>query len=453
MAPATPLLSSLNKARISRRRLLTTAAAGLGGLAFAPSPIAAAVTGISARRADLAAPRGQRVVIVGGGWSGLTIAKYVKLAAPELDVVLVEKRSQFVSHPLSNLMLAGLIGINALTRSYSDGAAHNGYRYFQATLAEADFAARRLFTDKGFIDYDFLVIAPGIDYDYASFGVTDPSQVQLLERRYPGGFVSPDEHLIIKRKVDAFKGGAFVLTAPPGIFRCSASPYERACMIASVFKRKKLTAKVILIDSRDAPAVKAEGFLTAFEELYGDHIEYMNSTVIENIDAAGRTIKTDFDDIAFDDGAIYPRIRGARLIEKLGLADPAAAQKEARIDPFKYNVIGDERVYVTGDCRPMPFSKSASVAHTEGQYVARVIAGRARGKGEALPWTTPLSVCYSMVNTDPREAILSRSTYRFDTASKQWSFAEGTKGYNARTEAMGAATLQWTEQHLADLFG
>jgi sulfide dehydrogenase [flavocytochrome c] flavoprotein chain len=451
MAPATPLPSSLNKAKISRRRLLTTAAAGLAGLAFRPA--SAAVTGIAARRADLASPKGQRLVIVGGGWSGLTIAKYVKLAAPELDVVLVEKRASFVSHPLSNLMLAGLVGIDSLRRSYSDGAARGNYTYIQAALAEADFTARRVFTDKGFIDYDFLVIAPGVEYDYASFGITDPAEIQLLERRYPGGFVSPDEHLIIKRKVDAFEGGAFVLTAPPGIFRCSASPYERACMIASVFKRKKLAAKVILIDSRDAPAVKAEGFLAAFEELYGDHIEYINSTVIEGIDAPARTIKTDFDDIKFGDGAIYPRIRASRLIEKLGLANAGSPQKEARIDPFKYNVIGDERVYITGDCRPMPFSKSASVAHTEGQYVARVIAGRARGKGDEAPWTTPLSVCYSMVNTDPREAILSRSTYRFDTASKQWSFAEGTKGYNDRTKAMGAATQQWTEQHLADLFG
>lgn len=452
MARTTPLPSSLNRAPISRRRLVLTGAAGLAGLAFAPRLASAAVSGNAARRAELPAPKGQRVVIIGGGWSGLTIAKYVKLAAPELDVVLAEKRASFVSHPLSNLMLAGLIGINSLRRSYADGAAHNNYTYIQAALAEADFAARRVFTDKGFIDYDFLVIAPGVDYDYASFGVKDRSEIQLLERRYPGGFVSPSEHLIIKRKVDAFKGGAFVLTAPPGIFRCSASPYERACMIASVFKRKKLAAKVILIDSRDAPAVKAEGFLAAFEELYGDHIEYMNSTVIENIDAAGRTIKTDFDDVRFDDAAIYPRIRASRLIEGLGLADMASPQKEARIDPFKYNVIGDERVYVTGDCRPMPFSKSASVAHTEGQYVARIIAGRARGKGEAVPWTTPLSVCYSMVNTDPREAILSRSTYRFDRASNQWSFAEGTKSYNSRDQAMGAATLQWTGEHLADLF-
>ena len=34
-------------------------------------------------------PKGQRTVVVGGGWSGLTLAKYIKKASPDMDVVLV----------------------------------------------------------------------------------------------------------------------------------------------------------------------------------------------------------------------------------------------------------------------------------------------------------------------------------------------------------------------------
>ena len=74
------------------------------------------------------------------------------------------------------------------------------------------------------------------------------------------------------------------MNAPAGIYRCSATPYERACLIAAVFKRKKIKGKVLLIDSREEPAVSADGFLSAFEELYGDTIEYLNSSIISNVD-------------------------------------------------------------------------------------------------------------------------------------------------------------------------
>ena len=36
--------------------------------------------------------KGPRVVVVGGGWSGLTVAKYVKKYAPNADVVLIEQQ-------------------------------------------------------------------------------------------------------------------------------------------------------------------------------------------------------------------------------------------------------------------------------------------------------------------------------------------------------------------------
>ena len=41
-------------------------------------------------------------------------------------------------------------------------------------------------------------------------------------------------------KLQSFEKGLFVLTAPQGIYRCAASPYERACLIAALFKQKNI---------------------------------------------------------------------------------------------------------------------------------------------------------------------------------------------------------------------
>ena len=116
------------------------------------------------------------------------------------------------------------------------------------------------------------------------------------------------------------------------------------------------------------------------------------------MDPEKRSVLTDFDQITFDDAAIYPRIRGAHILEHLGLVDPKSAQMEAAINPFTYNAVGDENVYIAGDCRPMPFSKSGNTARTEGMYLAKLIA--ARSKGQEISWKSPaLSVTlWSILN-------------------------------------------------------
>ncbi|HER26699.1 MAG TPA: NAD(P)/FAD-dependent oxidoreductase [Rhodospirillales bacterium] len=448
--------------KLSRREFgkLTTggiaiigAGAGAGGLIIAPAVASAAITQTVGRAADLPAAKGRRVVVVGGGWSGLTIAKYLKVNDPKLDVVLIERRAMFMSHPMSGLWLADKINLETLTYSYLDGARHNDYIYFNAGLIDIDRTARKAYTDQGWLAYDDLVLAPGVDYDYASFGVTDPDDINKLMTRYPAGYVSGSEHLTLYNKVHDFKGGDFVLTAPPGIFRCSAAPYERACMIASVFKRDGIKGRVVLIDPREEPAVEAEGFLAAFAELYVDYIEYMPSSVIESIDVGGKTITTGFDDIEFEDAAIYPRIRGARLLEQLGLMDPKSSQKEAAMDPLTYNArtngSNEENIYIAGDCRPMPFSKSANTAWTEGMYLAKLIAARANGK--EIPWESPHTLCYSVVNTQPLEAVMVSGKYKFDSASGQWEHNENF-AINQRDEEKGAKALSWGRDRLRDMF-
>ena len=107
-----------------------------------------------------------------------------------------------------------------------------------AEVTELDRAKQRIETDKGWINYDILVLAPGVEYDYASIGVNDTKTKEYLNEKFPAGFVSINEQQAIIKQLQRFKSGLFVLTAPQGIYRCAASPYERACLIAGFFKRK-----------------------------------------------------------------------------------------------------------------------------------------------------------------------------------------------------------------------
>jgi sulfide dehydrogenase [flavocytochrome c] flavoprotein subunit len=400
-------------------------------------------------KAPLPKAKGQRVVVVGGGWSGLTIAKYVKKENPAFDVVLVEKSPVFLSCPLSNLYLVGAVNLEFLTHSYLDPARNNDYTYLQATVVGADFPGRKLYTSEGEIDYDYLCLSPGIDYDYASIGVTDPGEEYYLRQTYPAGFCLGSEHLSIKEKLDNFDKGIFLVTVPAGNYRCLPGPYERACLIADYFKNEKISGKVVVADANPDITIKKEGFHNAFDELYKGYIEYMPSFEIKSVDAHGRKIESDFDELTFDDATIYPRIRGSRLLEALGIVDPQSPQKEANIDPLHYNVIKQDRVFAAGDARPMPFSKSGNTSNSEGHHVARVIAARAQGK--EIPWQSPHTVCYSAVAFEPLQAIGVDALYSYNPKDKSFAFAH-VKLAEEWNKTLGQTDIEWAKGMYRDLF-
>lgn len=401
-------------------------------------------------KAPLPKAKGPRLVIVGAGTSGLTIAKYAKKAYPKFDVVMVEKRDMYSSCFASNLWYADLIDLGFLANhSFLDAAKNNNYIFFNATCTGLDRTSRKLLTNQGEINYDYLVLAPGIDYDYSRIGVKDPETEFALRTNYPAGWTMPTEHITIRDKIHGFDGGTFIQTVPGGNYRCLPAPYERACMIASYFKKNNIRGKVLVLDHNADITIKAKGFHAAFDELFKDYIEYHPSSAIKRVDLNKKTLNTEFTSFQFDDAAIYPGVRASRLIETFGLVDPASNQKEAHIDPFKYNIIGDEHVYVAGDSRPMPFSKSANTANSEGQYVAKVLAAHAQGK--KINWESPHTTCYSVVNASPMEAISVDAAYAYDAKNKSFGFTD-VKMLEDRDTAKGRATLEWAEGLYRDMF-
>ena len=438
----------MTERRLSRRGFLKTGGATLAGGALgaragstgaSDSPQSPPAIQRLLRRAPLPQPSGARVVVVGGGWSGLTLAKYLRLFNPAFDVVLIDRQSAFISFPVSNAWLADQVDMEFLSHSFFDAANNHDYRFMQATVLGFDRESRRVFTEQGTIDYDYLVLAPGIEYDYARIGVEDPEAQELLFQRYPGGFATTSELLTIKRKIQRFRGGTFALTVPRGDYRCTAAPYERACMIAAIFKRQRVRARVLLLDMNAEIRIKPEGFSRAFDELYGDFIEYLPSSEISAVDIENRRIETEFDEYPFDDAIIYPPVRASRLIEQAGIDNPEDPQKAPDTDPFRYHLVGDAQ----------PFSKGGHTAHSEAQYVAEVIAGHALGREVA--WRSPQTMCFSAVDIEPLRAMSIITYYKYDRDTGLFAF-DRTHLIDRWDAQGGQASLAWAEGMYRDMF-
>ena len=67
------------------------------------------------------------IVVVGGGYGGATAAKYLRLFSNyTANVTLIEPNTEFVSCPLSNLVVGGSRQLSELTSAYSNLSKRHG---------------------------------------------------------------------------------------------------------------------------------------------------------------------------------------------------------------------------------------------------------------------------------------------------------------------------------------
>lgn len=394
---------------MNRRHFLTAASALGASLATGAAPL------VASSNALLPASKGRRVVIVGGGWGGLSAARHLREVAPDLDVVLLEKNAAFWSHPQSNQWLVGLADGRQLVHDYLAAAKAYNYTFIRGEVVAIERDTRRVVTDQGFVDYDWLVLAVGIRYDFAPWFGDDRGAAQYTQQNYPAAFIGGDETLALKRKLAEFSGGDLLMTIPPMPYRCPPAPYERACMIGWWLKTRKIKGKLIVLD----PNPIALGFDRVYRQNYANQIVYVPQAAVKSLDPFGKTVVTDFDTFRFDEAILMAPQQAGDLVWQAGLSGRDSAGKPtgwAGQDALHLHAIGDERVFLIGDLidKASPlfghYPKSGHLANRLGRIAAQEIAARARGVEP--PKLLPDSVCYVHANVEPMEMIRIDASYR-----------------------------------------
>ncbi|TPW08472.1 MAG: Flavocytochrome C sulfide dehydrogenase flavin-binding, partial [bacterium] len=221
---------------LSRRQFLRTSGTGVGLGLLAAGGLTGCATTIGPKT-------GRRVVVIGGGWGGATAAKYVRLADPSIEVVLLEPNKEFVSCPFSNLVLSGVKSIESMTFGY-DGLRRHGVKILHqaATAIEPDKKRVRVGDDS--IEYDRLIVSPGIDFLWEQVEGLPAAKDTVLHAWKAG----PQTVALARQLQSIADGGVVVMSVPPVAYRCPPGPYERACQVAWYLKTNKPRAKLIVLD-------------------------------------------------------------------------------------------------------------------------------------------------------------------------------------------------------------
>ena len=217
----------------NRRSLLKAGAAGVAVTA------AAGLAGCATTQtASAPVKKIGRVIVIGGGYGGATAAKYInEWSGGAIEVYLIDRERQFVSCPISNLVLGGSQKMETITHSYAK-LRERGIVILNDEVTAIDPAKKRISLKKiADLDYDRLVVSPGIDFNFQAIaGLNDEAQKTILHSWKAG-----PQTVALKAQLDSVpNGGVYVLSIPKAPYRCPPGPYERACQVAHLFKSRAI---------------------------------------------------------------------------------------------------------------------------------------------------------------------------------------------------------------------
>lgn len=397
------------------------------------------------------AMRGAKVVVIGGGYGGATAAKYIRLLSGyTLDVTLVEPDREFISCPLSNLILGGSRKLSDISRPYSTLGKNHGIAMVHDWAASIDTKARIVKLAGGStLSYDKLVLSPGIDLNLGSIEGLAAAQAsgQILQAWKAG-----PETLALRRQLEGMQDGeVYAITIPEAPFRCPPGPYERACQVAWYFKHFKPKSKVLVLDANQDVVSKPALFKKVWEEQYKGIIEYRNQHKAIAVSPNEGLIKFDVhEDVKAAVINALPQMRAGKIALQTGLANMANNRWcGVNYQTFESSVAKD--VFVIGDAiqvaQLMP--KSGHMANNHGKVAAAAVVAQLSGL-EINPAPMLTNTCYSYV--DDRNVIHVASVHEYVAAEQTFKVVQGSGGLSsAPTELEGRHANTWARSIWADM--
>lgn len=422
---------------MNRRHFLGQSAA-VAGLAFGVNGQAQASTLKSAQ-----------IVVVGAGYGGATAAKYLRLLSNNTaQVTLIEPNPQFISCPMSNLVVGGSRQLNELSVQYTGLEKNHGVKMVKDSVASIDRQKKTVQLASGqTVKYDKLVLSPGIGLMMDKIeGLDAANKAGVTLQAWKAG---PETVALHKQISEMKDGGVYALSIPLAPYRCPPGPYERVCQVANYLKKNKPKSKVLVFDANQDVTSKGKLFKEAWASLYPGIIQYMPEHNVTAIDAKTRTIKFEVqNDVTADVLNILPSMSAGDLIVKSGLADSNGRWSNVNFLNFESIVAKD--IHIIGDsiqvAPAMP--KSGHMANQHAKVTAAAIIAELSNFA-INPQPVLTNTCYSFVNDT--DVVHVASVHQYVAAEKTFKTVPGSGGLSpAATALEGTYAWGWAKNIWAD---
>jgi len=393
-----------------------------------------------------------QIIVVGGGYGGATAAKYLRLLSNNTaNVTLIEPNAQFISCPMSNLVIGGSKTLADVTVSYDALQKKHGVKVVKDSVASFNAEKKTVQLASGqTLSYDKLVVSPGISLMLDSIeGLAQANQAGVTLQAWKAG----DETVALHKQLASMQdGGVYAISIPLAPYRCPPGPYERACQVANYFKKNKPKSKVIILDANPDVISKPGLFKKVWAEQYAGILEYRPQFNVTAVDAKTKTLKFDVqDDLKADVLNILPAMRAGDLAVQGGIAN--ANKRWVQVDFKTFESTAAKDVHVLGDSIQIAplMPKSAHMANQHAKVAAAAIIAQLNGF-EVNPAPVLTNTCYSFVNDN--QVVHVASVHQYDANEKTFKTVAGSGGVSTGpTDLEGVYAWGWARNIWADSLG
>lgn len=333
-----------------------------------------------------------RVVIVGAGFAGLACARALRHA--QVKTTLVDTHNYHTFTPFLYQVATALLEPTEMAqpvRQLLHAVPNADFRL--ATVTGVDFSQRRVSTDCGALEYDYLVLAAGAVNNYfgnreiaaRSQGLNDLPEAlalrdRLLSRCEQAAWTDDEDE---RRRLLRF---VVVGGGPTGVELAGALAELVHKVLVRDYREFDLHgAEIILVEGSKAPL-----------SVYAPRLQRAAQRALENkgvrVISDAQAVKVDDDGLHLKDGRVIPAatvvwgagVRASHLTEQLGLA--LGSHKRIKVsrtlqlpDHPEVLAVGDLAEIPAGDNGSLPML--AQVGLQSGRHAGKVIEALIAGRG------------------------------------------------------------------------
>lgn len=312
---------------------------------------------------------GRRVVLLGGGTGGTLAANRLRrVLRPGDEIVVVDRDDRHLYQPGLLFVPFGLTRPSRLVRSRARQL-RQGVELRESAVEQVDLETDRVvLSDGSAISFDVLVVASG-----ASLLPGETEGLAWGDRVHT--FYGLREAATLAAALEEFEGGRLVVDVVDLPIKCPVAPLE-FCFLADWYLQRRgirdrvqLTYVTSLDGAFTRPTCNRE--LSGLMERKG--VDVVTEFSTGQVDTeGGRLVSYDGREVGFDLAVVVPLHGGAPYVgrspglgDALGFVPTDAATLQAHAKP---------NVFVIGDAADLRASKAGSVAHFEGDVLARNVS-------------------------------------------------------------------------------
>lgn len=301
----------------------------------------------------------KRVIIIGGGFAGIALAK--KLKNKNLQVVLLDKHNYHTFQPLLYQVATG--GLEAGSIAYPIRKVMQGCKdfYFRLTsVKEIDTQSQKVISEIGDLHYDYLVIATGSKTNY--FGNKEIERNSMSMKTIPQALnirslilENFEQAVLTKNQSDREALINFVLVGggPTGVELAGALAEMKKAILQKDYPDldiQKMQINLIQSGDRILNTMSEESSVASEAFLESLGVKIWKNVRVTNYD--GRTISTN-SDLTFDSATVIwtAGVQGASIS---GLDANSLVERIERVRVNEFNQVkGYNNIFAIGDIASM----------------------------------------------------------------------------------------------------